>query len=457
MFTDSISDIELTSPAADRIFSNLTYNISPQLDFSFLATLRALLYPRARGSYLEFDAYPRRYRFDSLSSIPSSTLMVGLGHVSAELHDEGEELKDVELYLFQQTKVASEVFIFPSVRSTVVLVSKFDLRWWHLLQSVVPRLLPWYFNDTPLTEVESSLLKSLTLSDSTNYKKIITQISEQMDLRTEMIRETLKPITGKFYDCKLQRLQLLQEQERDRIKDLEHSLQMSYERLTSLAIEELGVREHRQQNDTTDTEIVEYFIHNKSLTITKTNSESFYFVVSTTLNSWDPDMCDRLISNVGVSCLYRDTRFDSGYASDGELSEYDKQRLLSEIFVRETIKIRVCAQFHLDYGANSITCGSISGELIDYETRVPNPHINYYSCLGNNAAAINKAVSSSDYVSAVALCCAAASNINLAESSTVSRLMSAVYDPNKTYLELPDGSIVNAIDAVKWIKETNRD
>lgn len=59
-----------------------------------------------------------------------------------------------------------------------------------------------------------------------------------------------------------------------------------------------------------------------------------------------------------------------------------------------------------------------------------------------------------DYVNAVALCCASATNINFTEPNTGTFFMQKICANDVgRIIEMPDGSTMTPLDAVKWLED----
>ena len=130
-------------------------------------------------------------------------------------------------------------------------------------------------------------------------------------------------------------------------------------------------------------------------------------------------------------------------------------RLMTAIFRDEQLKLRTCAAYRLNFSE-----GTYAGlKFYDYDRELlaehtPNQHIHQYGCFGNNGPHIRKAMLDRDYVTAISLCCACTSNMNLTESNTGTFFMEQILGNSPgNIIQMPDGKCVTPLEAVKWLEE----
>lgn len=133
------------------------------------------------------------------------------------------------------------------------------------------------------------------------------------------------------------------------------------------------------------------------------------------------------------------------------------KRLMTAIFLDNTLKIKFCAAYKFDLRGTVYACSNY--DFGQYGVNhMPNPHINIHSCLGNYQRTINNILKDKNYIGAVEQCIASCKSLNFGDSIVMQEFMDELYGINNrgdsdVFIELPDGTMVNPKDAVKWLKE----
>ncbi len=425
MFSKAVTGLTLASDAASQLFSNIT---GPTLmsDGSFVATMRALLYnrvPKTESIHLSISRSS-----DKLSELSSMTRQEcvriflrpvpifrgerGVLHIHS--FDGGHEsrtacfnalddaltdviagytpLNDVSRWITVNGKFCARVYINRERKNTLIFCENLNLKEWHLLESLTPRYFPWYVGDAPLTEEEVALIKSLTKNSPAEYESRIEEFSKRFDLRSLIIREKLTGFETKLDRCKLDNIRKQISSAYEQIEQLEQKFSAYYKQIEDLTTQELGLAEKiRAGGGGESSELLDYFLLNKSIHLMNVTDSSIEFVVAAPMANFDPDASEVLIRNHG-SYFYED--YDTGRRyENGEMTEARIERLLTEIFIKETLKIRLCAAYCIRF-ENGDFCGierySFPQDIA--QTHIPNQHIQGYGCLGDNEKYIRAAM-----------------------------------------------------------------
>ncbi len=489
MFAKDENGLTLTSTVADALFQNINGNGYGR-DESFLATLRALLYsrvPEKESVYLQYTN--SRHRKDDITgSRPRDVVRAFLRNTelirnehakgylvvhsfdamdednaaAIQLLDENglanaltgyAELKDIATFFKQNGRINVRVFLKEEDRNAVIFVDRMTIKKWHFIQSLIPRYFPWYFKDHPVTGEETALLKTLTRRYAPDYEELIEKFAERFDFRSEALKTQLKGFETQFERIKLENVRYQMENIRENINNLERQFSNLYTQLEEQKTMELGLVEKiRFGGGEESSEILDYFLCNKGLDLVFCDNGKIQFIVKTFLTNFDPEMFERAIEK-SHSFFYQE--YDTGrrYKNKAMTDERIK-RLMIEIFRKETMKIRVCAAYELDF-ANGRYKGlkNYTYPVMMLNSYTPNMHIQYYGCLGNNETHIRRAVNNHDYVGAISACCASATNINFAESNTGTFFMQNILGENPgRIIQMPDGSNVTPLEAVMWLE-----
>lgn len=491
MFTKELTGLTLTSKVADTLFQNISGDHFHR-DETFLATLRALLHsrvPKEESVHLKYviKNYSVAQITDRTDSKIVEDLIGGSGildgatgvlcvcslsmvedAVTAALKaiDNGGEkklkgyvhLEDVEKFL-EQRKVRARIMLSEESKNTIVFMERIDLKRWHLIQALTTRYLPWYFKENPLNTEESTLIKSLTGRYAPDYEAAIEVFADKFDFKTQEIRAKLSGFETAFEKTKLKDIRREMERIRETLESLDRQIAEAHTRWQDLSTDEFGLMEKIRIGVTDDdSELMKFFINSKALELIDANNGRLEFWVKTYISHWDPELFGPMIRNKN-SCFYADRWANNGKRfANGEFTDERIERLMKAIFENETVKLRVCAKYYLDF----VRCGYGGFNHIDYpeallRTNTPNQHIQEYACLGNNHGAISQCVREKEYVGAVVSCIASASNINLGEPHTVSLFMREISKNTVgRIIELPDGTCVTPVEAAKWLEENGK-
>ena len=320
---------------------------------------------------------------------------------------------------------------------------------WHYLQCGLVGILPWYITSQTLLDDtnKKDLVYSLSKKEQTDYLNCLSLVAEKFDFKATYIRKQLGGFERRYAEQEIKDVERKILESTDRIKECLaaaasiqvdiRNLQIRYDGLT-MSI----------QNDSSNSEIMEYFLANKSLDLVSVDDLVLKFSVHGYLEFWDPDMAENYIENHG-SYFYTNTH---------GLSDEDVEMLLRAIFIDQTIKLRICAAYSMDlkrYVLNPLTAFMFT----DYNKMMANPHINRYGCIGNFDQVFEEAMIRGDYVYGIEQCIVSAKSLSLADSIVMREFMSSLYGYSNTEyindaihcLETPDG-IMDYREAIVWLK-----
>lgn len=351
-----------------------------------------------------------------------------------------------DLEAFASKYMNARFYINEEGRKSIVLVESLSIRKYHFLQVLIPRLFPWYFEDKPVTEDEKKFLSTLTERNALSYEQALTEYAEKFDIRNK----TIEIMLGNFETANREsQLRGLRDELLDNQSRIDRNL-LNYKNLIE-ARNDMNLRiaglEALIRSGVQNTDLVEYFRCNKNLILIGTNDRGFSFVVKTYLDSFDPEMYETMAQNEH-SHLYHGYDYPSKFEK-----QEDRKLLLDAIFSEEPLlKVKVCAYYRLDTQGYVDSC-----EAYSYPTEcsgwIPNPHLQYYNCLGDHRRYIQESISSGDMVRAVEQCVASAKSINIGESPTVTRFLADFLRSTNKIIELPDGTSVTPDEAFDWLKK----
>lgn len=474
MFTDMIFGLEFAKDYLNEIFPNIqSIKADGFSDDTFISTLRVLLKPRLKEDeycFLESEyLYTNKDAIDSkgvrslLSELPMNTLkVVGTAHTSpvslnnriVDVFDEEftstfegyEELRDLREFFAGYSK--ARFYINKTCKSTLVFISGMNMKLYHLVQFMTSRLLPWYFENSPLTEKERRFVKSLTKSDPGEYQDFLQEYVQQFGIREKKIEYMTHDLAQKVYQSRLDSVETSLASEKRSLDANIAAYKTIVETIDDLSIRKAGLEEIIRSGGGDSRELRDYLISNKNVELIVAFSGIIEIEVKGTFENFDPDIYERLSNNEN-SYLY------NGYSAYGVfVSRESRKKLLDAIFSEDPVlKIQTCGAFQLD------TRGIVNA-LSRYDfsrsnkNRIPNCHLDLYACLGNQKPIIEKALRDGDFVRAIEQCICSVESINIGESTTFSSLLRNLFcNCEKKCILLPDGTECTPTEALDWLRD----
>ena len=475
MFNKGIHETVLASEVADRLFSNITDLGS--LDQSFLATLRALLHKRLPQN--ETVTLTRKALFHSVNELTTASISqcmtwflqdVNL-HPSESAHhihivhtvypDAGvvmmerikanagvgrrfmtEYNRRDDLHIFYARKARSLFYTNASGNNTIIFTNRLELKHFHVLQMMIPKYLPSLFANNPLTEMETALLKSTGNKSAVEYEALLENFASTLDIRSEIIRGKLAGFTSSFDRMRAGEL-------RNEIKgyesDYEHYLSMMrdiankiQDRNYTLAGLEIAMRNHNG-----DSELMEYFMCNKNLTIIRVDGTTIQFVAHGYADIYDVDAFEQYVSNHN-GYMYNDISY--------EIDETQMEMLYRAIFSDCTYMLRICAAYSADMknGLHGLRQYSLPTESSTY---FPNPHIQLHGCIGSYAGYFQEYMRKRDYVGAIDQAVVSARNLNFYDATVIGIFAGNFSRTNRKCVEAPDGRLLTPLEAITELED----
>lgn len=481
MFKTAITTNALVNDTANNFFQNICgdpYNN----DISFVSTLRALVAPRMSTEERLYVKFCRTsYSSSDVGRVSMSEAVRGIceyfyhednGSIyihSFEHTDEDSNIACIKLMEnafcktyrgwhrlekvteFYRKQFETICFVNPERKSVAIFVNKLDMRKMHYLQCSIFAFLPWYFDpEKGVSEIEMELINSLREKTSGKYEDVIARIANQYDFRTARIRQLLSGFETRYEKIECDRVRNQIERTIENIDSLNEQIGDNLRNKNELEIRLLGL-ERKMQETGEDSEIMEYFLCNNKLVLTRVTDSEMEFGVMTYLEYFDEDMAMSSIRNHN-SYLYAPT----GRSCNRYIPEESMEKLMKAIFIDQILKVKVCAayKFSLNGSVHGIHNYHFGHEFRDC---MPNPHINGHSCLGNYSTVINGLLSKRDYIGAIEQCVASAKSLNFADGTVMSLFARAIYQIECTYnnkcIELPDGKVVDPKGAIAWLEE----
>lgn len=483
MFKNAIMDTPLNSGFANTYFEKINGEYFGQGDISFIATLRALLCPRISEDdsvYLSFHS--SRYSAGDIRGTARSALIDAIcdrdmrryrrsGRIyihsfnSASDEDNEANLKNIEenfeyacegwhriekVTTFYRKSFYVLCYINPELKSVYLFTENLDYRKLHYLQCSIFAFMPWYFDPKDgVSEDEMELINSLREKDSAHYERCIAKIAEKSNLRELSIRKLLDGFETRYERIEADKARNRIAQYNEEIVNLNERIGDYLREIREMNIRLLGLTTKMEQSSD-DSEIMEYFLCNKNVSLREVTDSAMTFVCGDYLEYFDEDMARHVIDNSG-SYVYRPGGRSANYA----IRKENMKKLMYAIFVDGTLKMKMCAAYRLELDG-SVRAMSGYEYGAEFSDCTPNTHIDRYSCMGNYNYTINQMLKDHNYIGAVEQCIASCKSLNFGDSCVMEEFMRRLYgmsdyDVNIRCIELPDKSIVEPKEAIEWL------
>lgn len=448
-------------------------------DYTMLATLRALLFPRipkdeyftfnyCRWSVTEFTGYNAK---DIIGRIgrPDNNLIrfVGLSGTDDSIQEKVykaldnpktgavkeyglTELVDIESHFKAKYKFNMRFYIKPEMNYCIVFFEsgKLNCKYFHTFVAILPRYIPNLFKDeNMLTPEETEMCRTLVEKDSTDqdYINALNGLAERMDIRKLIID---KVISGFQKRIKTQQLQVETNRFRDILNKIENTLN-SYEALLeskndcTIRIEGL---KYMIDNCLSDDELVDYFNLHKNIDLLGTDGSRIDIIIKTVLNNYDPNGYETFAKSGGI--------YNGYFIDNATFNTMDNRKLLMDNLFNENplLKIKMVGYYRLNINGRAASCRHYSYPS-KYRDYIPNPHLDMHNCLGNNEPIINKCLADGDTISAIECCTASCGSVNIHETSQTFRpFMELVFNSTRKIIVNNEGVDMTPAEALEWLK-----
>ena len=482
MFVQCLRSTPFTTSAANGMFSDrITGDLYSMEDSTFLATIRALVYPRMdENEKLILGFSGTSWSEHAVESHPVDRLYSAMGirlideygneasgRISihefcagndASNHASMDFVKRTFLDTFSgyhEVKRVTECFrktfdvlcfVNPSRKNVCIFSKELGIKKMHYLQCAIPAFFPWYFNkEDGITQLERDLLSSLAGKSSEKYCKLLEEMAEKYDFETENIKNLLKGYEKKYEQVLIDNTSEEMKNLDYAIRDLNAQIMSRIKKKRDLETKLIGLYA-RVDEDSGESGVMDLFLSNKNIHLESVEGTRIRFTVKSYLEQFDPVAAETFINN-------RNSYF---YRHDSKISDDDMEMLLRSIFIDQELKIRMCAAYEFDMRGNGDY--GCSGYTFDYhyDNEIPNAHIQQYACLGNYSHYITEFVQDGDYVGAICQCIVSCGSLNVAEAPTMQVFVRWFYGQesgiNNKCIELPDGRVVKPQEAIKYLK-----
>lgn len=469
MFTDTVTNTPFTTEDADYLFDDKIPRFSVLNDYSLLSTMRALIAPRMpEGRTLTFgystcdsvldridllidtataskpDAF-RLINVSPLSPEKREAIMQFIQSSFVEANEGYEELASVKGFFAKSFPVLC--FVNREIHSTVLVVSRLDLRKLHYIQTALLVMMPWYHGSREsVSENELSLIKSFRNNDSTEYRSCLKQLAEKYDFREPRIRRLMSGFETRADRSRMETTKNDITRIDNDIDQYNNLIAGLMRRRNELLLTLMGLEAKIASYADENSELMGYMLRNKRVTVCNVDYDQLTIMLTDYLEYYDEDLIERNLKN-DMGAIYQSAPSAEAYE--------DMRKLMMKIFLDRELRIRVSAAYRITPGerVEGLRRGMYDGQL---DASMPNPHVFQYSCLGQYNDVLTELVRDNDYIGIIDQCLASVRSLNWGDSPVMSYFASYMYHDEYRCIELPDGQIVYPSEAISWIKEQEK-
>lgn len=487
MFRQYITSTPMTTAAADEYFENINGQKFGGQDVSFLATLRALVGDRiSEGDSIYLKFTTSDYSKSTIDGNSPGRVISAIadkvnglyegGNIILHSFEGSQESSEASMKLIEEnfTRVCEgfqsldkvhdfylrsfpvRCFLNPDLKTVILFVDHLDIKKLHYLQVSILAFLPWYFDPSKgVSEDEMALLYSLRETSSDKYKQYIAKCAAKYDFRSGHIRRQLAGFETRFLRMEYDRV-------KERIASCDRDIDNLRQRMTEVlnnrdeyCIRSLGLQAKISEDAKQDSEIMEYFLCNKNVILDSVGDREMRFFAKGYIEYFDREIAARCIDNPTSYVWPHRAAVHNGISKEG------MAKLLKEIFVSETprLHIRVFAKFNVVLGQD-VRARACDTSNPEFEGYMPNPHLHYYGCFGNYQRILNQLVGSNDYIGVIEQCIASCNTLNWSDSTVMDKFVRIMWGDSEissSCIELPDGTVVDTVGAIKWLEEQEAD
>lgn len=304
--------------------------------------------------------------------------------------------------------VRTRILLNPAKKKLVALVEKkVSSIWAQALNSVLCRLLTWYFpQDIPAEEqafFKSISVDNKSISPEEKELLVIKYVEDSMksaDVRKMVLHKYLDGLTDLARTSKISDLDRKVVQINRNIEDYTTELGRLYNDLNQY-VTELTILKTTPPEDSD--ELFNFFYKHKQLKVVGTEDSNLTFGVVDTLEFYDEDEFERIYDNKNSFLARYGDRFRSA---------------IKAIFSERKGVIRTCANFSLK-GLRLVA--PLSRSLCE-SNAMPNPHIYYYACSGGHEQYYSLYAKSGDWDLGIEQAIAATKNLNWGDLTVCERM-----------------------------------
>lgn len=362
-----------------------------------------------------------------------------------------KRLEDVSLFLDSKGDVL--VYQNPDKMGTIIIAPYVKrIQVMQLVASCISRIYPWCFKDYPLTEDETHILKLLAEQKYDEFKNKADEIYNNFDFYGRKLKSMLKGFCSQNFDRAITSQQDRINRTEQKINDYLKNLRDTQKELEEQQLKLLVLRNKVCNSDDDEKEIIEFIKSNKALTMLHKDDDGIYIGVNCFLNDFNEDIFEEYVvrQKSMSSYIYSQSPYDF------EMTK----RLFLAIWKERRFNLRVYCEWQLrdDCMVSAIDHCNMGGHKELVEDRIPQPHIDKYTCYSGYRETLSSLAEQRDYIGVLSTIQASSASINWTDSTVVSSLMEDLFNNKKDVkcLEDADGNHYTIAEIVEILQNESK-
>ena len=194
-----------------------------------------------------------------------------------------------------------------------------------------------------------------------------------------------------------------------------------------------------------DSELMEYFMCNKNLSIIQVRGTAIDFVAHGYADIYDEGAFERYVGN-HKGHLYASLPMT--------ITKPQMEKLYRAIFSEGRYKLRICAAYKADM-KSGLTAYQQYNFPMESQTYFPNTHIQHFGCIGTYASRFMEYMHKRDYVGAIDQAVVSARNLNFHDSMVMAVFAKDFSRTTIKCIEKSDGTLLTPIEAITELEPNN--
>ena len=357
-------------------------------------------------------------------------------------------LEDVSLYLDRGGDVL--VYQNESKQATLVFApAPKRIQVMQMAASCLPRIFPWAFKDEPLTEDEIKFLKLLAEQKYLEFNDAMERVFAAYDFYGKKVAGLLKGFCNQNY---ARSISSQEERVRNKQRNLDDYLTSARDAQKQLEEEQLKlitIRNRACNSADDEKELIDFLKSNKSLIVLRKSGSDLRLGVNCYLNDYNEDVFKQYVENAD--------KLSSYIYSASPYSLPLTKKLFLAIWKEHRFNLRVYCEWemHDDCSVSAIRDSGMNGREDLMEDRIPQPHIDDYTCYSGYRGILNDLAIARDYIGILSTLVTSSSYINWTDSCVVSTMMDWLFHSKKDVkcLEDKDGNHYTVAEVVEILKK----
>ena len=332
------------------------------------------------------------------------------------------------------------------LRSTIVVMEEMCPSFFHAICLYTPAYFPWYSKEkfdevSPWKEMGRTLLQD----NLDQFYAKVNELASKYDFEVARINRLLDGFESRITQNEIDAVKARLSQNLDEFNSYQSRITDILKKRDDYNIRLHGL-EYKLEHGGESSEIKDYFLNSKVVSLEKTEGSTLTFVAKAHLDYFDESLAKRMLSNRS-GCIFPST--GSGYSYD------DVMPFLKALLLERKYRIRMCAAYDLRIGDQVIGRSHYRFSKA-YDTYLPNSHIQENACLGNYRTTLNEMLLDGNYIGCIEQCIASAHSMAFNDVSANSFFRSFYADTSRHIIETKDGEIISVKEAIEREKKEGK-